>query len=196
MQTIVWDVDDVLNDLMYQWFFLGWKQEHPAVTVEYSTLRENPPHVALGATCEEYLTSMDAFRKTDAGTHLTPNAEVLEWFAAHGSKFRHIALTSRPLETAPEVAAWVMRHFGAWIRCFGVVPTRTPEDVPIYDRGKGDYLRWLGKGDVLIDDTRENLRQAAEIGMKALAWPQPWNDSQLTTTEILQTLTNMAANLD
>ena len=25
MLTIVWDVDDVLNDLMFQWFSLGWK---------------------------------------------------------------------------------------------------------------------------------------------------------------------------
>lgn len=196
MQTIVWDVDDVLNDLMYQWFSLGWKQEHPTVTVEYSHLIENPPHVALGVTRVEYLTSMDAFRKTEAGIHLKPNVEVLEWFAAHGSKFRHMALTSRPLETAADVAAWVMRHFGAWVRCFGVVPTRAPEYAPIYDRGKGDFLHWLGKGDVLIDDTPENLRQAAEIGMKAFAWPQPWNDSRLTTTEILQELTNMATDLD
>ena len=106
------------------------------------------------------------------------------------------ALTSRPLETAPEVAAWVVRHFGSWIRCFGFVPTRLPYDVPTYDRGKGDFLRGLGKGDVLIDDTPQNLMEAAEMGMKALAWPQPWNDSQLTTTEILQTLTNMADGLD
>ena len=196
MRTIVWDVDDVLNDLMYQWFSRSWKQEHPAGTVEYSKLSENPPHVSLGATREEYLRSMDAFRKTDAGIHLTPNTEVLEWFAAHGSKFRHVALTSRPLETVPDIAAWVMRYFGAWIRCFGVVPTRAPEGVPVYDRGKGDYLRWLGKGDVLIDDTQDNLRHAAEIGVKTLAWPQPWNDSQLTTTEILQLLTNMATDLD
>lgn len=196
MQTIVWDVDDVLNDLMHQWFSRGWKQEHPATTVEYCELRENPPHVSLGATREEYLTSMDAFRKTDAGIHLQPNAEVLAWFAAHGSKFRHVALTSRPLETVPDVAAWVMRYFGKWIRCFGVVPTRTREGVPMYDCGKGDYLLWLGKGDVLIDDTPENLRQAAEIGVKTLVWPQPWNDSHLTTTEILQILTNMAAHLD
>ncbi len=196
MQTIVWDVDDVLNDLMYQWFSQGWKQERPAEPSEYSKLTENPPHVSLGVTQEEYLASIDAFRKTHAGIHLKPNAEVLEWFSAHGSKFRHVALTARPLETAPEIAAWVMRYFGAWIRCFGVVPTRTMKGVPVYDRGKGDYLRWLGKGDVLIDDTRENLRQAAKIGMKTFAWPQPWNDSQLTTTEILQKLTNMAADLD
>ena len=196
MRTIVWDVDDVLNDLMLQWFSQGWRREHPSSAVEYGTLRENPPHVSLGVTCEEYLASMDAFRKTDAGIHLVPNAEVLAWFSAHGSRFRHIALTSRPLETAPDVAAWVMRYFGAWIRCFGVVPTRTMEEIPTYDRGKGDFLRWLGKGDVLIDDTRENLRQADEIGITTFAWPQPWNDSLLTTTEILQTLTDMATTLD
>jgi hypothetical protein len=196
MRTIVWDVDDVLNDLMYQWFSQSWKRERPACQVEYSQLRENPPHVSLGATREEYLTSMDIFRKADAGIHIAPNEEVLEWFAAHGSKYRHIALTSRPLETAPETAAWVMRYFGVWIRTFGVVPARTKEGVPMYDHGKGDYLRWLGIGDVLIDDTQENLSQAVEIGMKTLAWPQPWNQSQLTTTEALQTLTDMVAELD
>ncbi len=196
MRTIIWDVDDVLNDLMYQWFTQGWRQEHPASTGDYGELSENPPHVSLGTTREEYFASMDAFRKTSAAVNLTPNDEVLRWFTAHGGKFRHVALTSRPLETAPEVAAWVMRHFGSWIRCFGCVPTRLPEDVPRYDQGKGDFLRWFGKGDVLIDDAPQNVKEAAEIGMKALAWPQPWNDSQLTTTEILQTLTDMADCLD
>jgi hypothetical protein len=192
MRTIIWDVDDVLNYLMYQWFTQSWRQEHPAARGDYGELSENPPHLSLGTTREEYLTSMDAFRKTRAGVNLVPNDEVLQWFNAHGRKFRHVALTSRPLETAPEVAAWVVRHFGSWIRCFGFVPTRLPEDVPKYDRGKGDFLRWFGKGDVLIDDAPQNLMEATEIGMRALAWPQPWNDSQLTTTEILQTLTNMA----
>src|ERR1035441_6627160 len=101
MRTIVWDVDDVLNDLMHQWFSLGWKKEHPAEMAEYSELRENPPHASLGTTRAEYLASMDAFRKTDAGIQLTPNVEVLDWFAEHGDRFRHVALTARPLETAP-----------------------------------------------------------------------------------------------
>jgi FMN phosphatase YigB (HAD superfamily) len=196
MLTIVWDVDDVLNDLMIQWFSQSWQREHPADRTQYNQLSANPPHVALGVTREEYLASMDAFRKTATGIHLTPNAEVLEWFAAHGGKFRHIALTARPLESAPEVAAWVLRHFGAWIRCFGIVPTRTMEGVTTYDRGKGEFLRWLGKGDVLIDDTPENLEQAAALGMKVFAWPQPWNHSPRTTTQILRELTDMAANFD
>jgi len=144
--TIVWDVDDVLNDLMHQWFRLAWMLEHPECSIEYSGLNENPPFTVLGVTCAEYLASIDLFRATEAGIHLAPNPELLEWFSKYGDKFRHIALTARPLETAPDVAAWVMRHFGAWIRCFGVVPSRPTEGVPEYDKSKGEFLRWLGKG--------------------------------------------------
>ncbi|HEY5056826.1 MAG TPA: hypothetical protein VII58_11740, partial [Acidobacteriaceae bacterium] len=153
MLTLVWDVDDVLNDLMAQWFHKGWKQEHPECATEYRSLTANPPHESLGVTHDGYLASMDAFRRSEAGLALLPNAEVLAWFLKHGAQARHIALTSRPLETAPDVAAWVLRHFGGWIRCFGIVPSRAPEGVPAYDLDKGDYLRWLGKGDVLVDDT-------------------------------------------
>jgi hypothetical protein len=196
MQTIVWDVDDVLNSLMYAWFTEAWMKEHPECGIEYSGLTENPPHVVLGVARQQYLASMDAFRKTESGVHLTPNAELLDWFGEYGNRFRHIALTARPLETAPEVASWVMRHFGAWIRCFGIVPTRAGEDVPIYDRGKGDYLRWLGKGDVLVDDGEENLDQAAALGLRAVTWPQPWNRSTQDTTSTLLELTERAGSGD
>ena len=117
---------------------------------------------------------------------------VLAWFLqGRAANFRHIALTARPLETAPDVAHWVMRHFAAWIRCFGVVPTRNVEEVPLYDRGKGDFLRWLGQGDVLVDDALENLRQAAELGLKTLAFPQPWNRSEHNVDELLREPTAM-----
>jgi hypothetical protein len=48
MRTIVWDVDDVLNDLMAQWFSRGWKRERPTGAAEYCDLNENPPHASLG----------------------------------------------------------------------------------------------------------------------------------------------------
>ena len=196
MQTIVWDVDDVLNNLMHAWFTKAWMKEHPECRIEYSGLTENPPHVILGVTLEQYLASMDAFRKTESGMHLTPNAAVLDWFGQYGSSFRHIALTARPLQTAPEVASWVMLHFAAWIRCFCIVPTRVGDDVPMYDRGKGDYLRWLGKGDVLVDDAEENLNQATELGLRTVAWPQPWNRSTQNTTKTLLELTMKAGHGD
>lgn len=191
MLTLVWDVDDVLNDLMYQWLERCWKVEHRNCHVGYSDLSENPPHRLLEASREQYLASLDGFRRSEAGRQLTPDPDLLLWFQNNGARFRHIALTARPLETGPEAAAWVMQHFGAWIRTFGIVPTRAHECVPIYDYGKGDYLRWLGKGDVLIDDTLENLSQAEGLGIRGIAWPQPWNGANQLKAKILDRLSDL-----
>jgi hypothetical protein len=196
MRTIVWDVDDVLNGLMREWFANAWLAEHPECSLKYEDLSGNPPHLALGVSSKEYLASMDAFRKTEAGIQLPPNSEVLAWFARYGSGFRHIALTARPLQSAPDVAWWVMRHFGTWIRCFCVVPSRAESGAPAYDLGKGDLLRWLGKGDVMVDDAQENLRQAAELGLETVAWPQPWNTSPLNVAGTLRELRMKAEESD
>ncbi len=191
MLTVVWDVDDVLNDLMYQWFTHCWLTEHPGCTLQYSQLLQNPPHQSLSITYEEYLASLDPFRKTQRSMKMPPNAQVLAWFRAQGKYCRHIALTARPLETAPEVAAWVLRHFGLWIRCFGVVPSRTEENEPAYDRSKGEFLTWIKCGDILVEDSPENICQADSIGMRTLTYPQPWNNSRLTIDELLNELSHM-----
>lgn len=192
MLTVVWDVDDVLNDLMVQWFHHGWRVEHPECAIAYKGLTSNPPDAVLGVERSEYLASMDRFRRTERGCNMAPDPDVLRWFQDEGHRFRHIALTARPLETAPQVAHWVMRHFGAWIRCFGVVPTRTEPGVPTYDRTKGEYLAWLGRGDVLVDDSSENIQQAASLGLRALQAAQPWNQSPLTIAALLRELTATA----
>ena len=192
MLTIVWDVDDVLNDLMLQWFHLGWKAEHPDCPLHFAELTCNPPHEMLGITREEYLASLDHFRNTEPGQHLSPNPEILEWFVACGDRFRHIALTARPLETAPAVAAWVMRHFGDWIRCFGVVPSRSIPGEPVYDRTKADFLKWLKCGDILIDDADDNIRDAETLGLKTFQVPQPWNKSSLTVAKMVSQLSDLA----
>ena len=192
MLTIVWDVDDVLNDLMRRWLIHGWLAEHPDCGISYESLTCNPPHTVLGVDLHDYLDSMDKFRKTQLGCNLSPNPEVLAWFHEQGDRFRHIALTSRPLESAPDVAHWVFQHFGAWIRCFGVVPSRTETGVPLYDRTKGDYLAWLGRGDVLVDDSNDNIAQAASLGLKTLQSAQPWNQSTLSISALLEQLSQMA----
>jgi hypothetical protein len=192
MLTVIWDVDDILNDLMYEWLHYGWLAEHPDCRTSYVELTCNPPHTVLGVDRKDYLASMDRFRKTERGCNMAPNPEVLKWFHDQGHRCRHIALTARPLETAPDVAHWVMRHFGAWIRCFGVVPSRAEEGVPLYDRTKGEFLAWLGRGDVLVDDTTENISQAASLGLRTVQPAQPWNNSALTITAVLQELSQMA----
>jgi hypothetical protein len=191
MLTVIWDVDDILNDLMYQWFSYGWLREHPDCGISFGDLSCNPPHTALGVERTEYLESMDRFRRTERACNMTPNPEVLRWFREQGHRCRHIALTARPLETAPDVASWVMRHFGAWIRCFGVVPTRAGVDVPIYDASKGEFLAWLGRGDVLVDDSTENILQAASLGLRTLQPAQPWNNSKLSIGIVLRELSQI-----
>jgi hypothetical protein len=194
MLTIVWDIDDVLNDLMYQWFTYCWLEQTPGCRVTYAELGGNPPDEALGISRATYLDSLDEFRRTDRARNMLPNAEVLGWLCKRGARFRHIALTARPLESAPDVAHWVMRHFGAWIRNVGVVPTRAAEDVPVYDRTKGEYLKWLRCGDIMVDDSIENVRQARLLGMKTLLYPQPWNNSELTLTMLLKELSDLAVS--
>lgn len=175
MPTIVWDVDDVLNSLTRDWFERKWLAEHPACTLAYEDLRENPPHRILGVERSEYLASLDAFRASDAARRMQPNPQLMEWMRLQGAGFRHVALTARPLETAPQAAEWVFRHFGAWIRCFGLVPSRPEAGLPEYDRNKGEWLAWLGGADLFVDDSVENVRLAEGLGIRAVVWPQPWN---------------------
>ena len=194
MLTIVWDVDDVLNDLMYQWFSGCWIKDHPGSNASYTALTANPPDRVLNIPREEYLDSLDRFRKTERAINMEPNREVLRWMLDQGSQFRHLALTARPIESAPDVGQWVLRHFGAWIRCVGFVQTRPRPDLPAYDRTKGEFLGWLRCGDIMVDDSPENIAQAQSLGMRTLLYPQPWNDSSLSVPMLLNRLSEMAVN--
>jgi len=121
---------------------------------------------------------------------MIPIAEILVWFHEYGNGFRHIALTATPLRTAPASAAWVLHHFGLWIRSFHFVPSpRKAEQIPVYDQSKEDFLRWWGKGDILVDDSSLNVGVAQALEMQAVLIPRPWNQSQLTLTEVLDVLT-------
>ena len=175
MLTIVWDVDDVLNALMRDWFTGEWKPHHPESRQSYADLTANPPHEVLGVTREQYLDSLDRFRLSGAAHEMAPNPEALAWFRTHGTNFRHIALTARPLDTAPPAAEWVMRHFGNYVRVFGVVPCRSSADTPAYDRNKSEFLEWWGRGDILVDDSPDNIASAERIGVCGGLFPQPWN---------------------
>ena len=175
MLTIVWDVDDVLNALMRDWFTGEWKPRHPGCRHTYTDLTRNPPHDVLGVARGEYLDSLDRFRLSAAAREMPPNPEVLEWFRRYGAEFRHIALTARPLDTAPAAAEWVMRHFGDYIRVFGVVPCRSAPATPFYDASKSEFLEWWGRGDILVDDSTDNIESAERIGVCGVLFPQPWN---------------------
>ncbi len=189
MLTIVWDVDDVLNDLMLTWWEEYWLVSHPSCSIQYTDINENPPHLILGIEKEEYLNSLDNYRLSGAISRLKPDSEILEWFKKWGCKFRHIALTATPMKTAPLMAEWVIKHFGEWIRFFSFIPSyREGILIPEYDQDKGSFLAWWKQGDIIIDDNLHHIQSAKKLGMKTFLMPQPWNNSTITKTEILESL--------
>jgi hypothetical protein len=191
MKTLTWDVDDVLNDLMRDWLERWWIPRNPECKVGYGDIRENPPERVLGISREAYLSSLDDFRR-EHGASLPPNPAVLAWFKGHGHCFRHIALTMTPLPFADISAAWVMRHFGNWIRSFNVVPSPRANFPHVeYDTSKAEFLNWVGPSDMIIDDNSKTIAEVGRRSTGTLLWPQPWNDNPLTAAEALETLTRL-----
>ena len=193
MKTIVWDVDDVLNDLMRVWFEQSWRPAHPQERLDYAGISRNPPHALLGVPKHEYLASLDAFRLSPAGSDLQPIPEVCEWFARHGHRFRHAALTATPLRAAAVSAAWVMQHFGQWVRSFHVIPSpRHGPSIPVYDQTKEEFLNWWRRADILVEDNADNAAAAERLGMRAILMPRPWNGGRGAPAEALAPLAALA----
>jgi len=189
MLTIVWDVDDVLNAFTREWFERVWQPAHPEGSLAYTDLRANPPHEILGASLEEYHASIDRFRASTEGRQLPPVAEVAHWFAEHGHRFRHVALTARPLASAGFAADWVCTHFGRWIRAFGFVPSARGRETVQYDSTKAGWLEWVRCGDIFVDDNPSNLAEVAALGLSTLVVPQPWNGGVGTIHDVLDQIT-------
>jgi 5'(3')-deoxyribonucleotidase len=189
MLTIAWDIDDVLNDLMRLWFEQVWHPAHPDCLVHYKDLTENPPNNILNITQDEYLASLDSFRLSDSFMHMKPVIETKNWFVKNGDKFRHFALTSTPLIAAGVSANWVFNNFGVWIRSFHFVPSkRVGQEIPQYNEDKSEFLKLLGKVDIIVDDNESNIKKAQNLGIKGILIPRPWNSSRLTILEAFEKL--------
>lgn len=192
LPTLIWDIDDVLNHLMHDWLEQAWKPTHPDVRISYAELTSNPPHEVLGVSREAYLASLDAFRASPQGRDLTPVPEMLGWFSQHGHRYRHLALTARPLASAPDAAEWVLRHFGRWIRGFGFVPSFRPDEhLPNYHTTKADWLQWISVGDFLIDDSPANFANMQGLSLRTVMIPQPWNSASGSLADALKILASI-----
>jgi hypothetical protein len=190
MKTVIWDVDDVLNDLMKMWFEEKWLPAHPECKLTFEDLTENPPLGVLGITMETYLKSLDEYRVTNYES-LEPVSDVLAWFNLNGFMFRHVALSSCPLFFAPISAKWVFKHFGHWVRGFHFVPSKRPGlNVPKYEDTKVQVLERFFEADIFIDDNPLNVREAEKRGIKTILWPRPWNNSRMKISEALALLSH------
>jgi hypothetical protein len=172
--AVVWDVDDVLNDLMEAWFS-EWKKTRMTSSDTLEHLTSNPPHELLGISKKDYLESLDAFRR-ERYRALRPREDVLSWFREFGPRAHHIALSAVPRTYADVSAAWVIRWYGDWIRTFAFVPSlRIGTESSAGLQSKAEYLAWLCRADVFVDDLDGNLSAAMELGIQCVLAPRPWN---------------------
>ena len=84
---------------------------------------------------------------------------------------------------------WVLKYFSEWFQMFVFVPSVRPGEQPGHpDRDKSHFLSWLGKADYFIDDSPDNIDGAANLGIETFLVAQPWNHSDLTLVDILESL--------
>lgn len=187
----MWDVDDVLNDLMWEWFTSSWRITHPECCLEYSMITRNPPHELLGVPKNEYLDSLDAFRNNSFRA-LKPIPEMLEWFRLNGRKAEHIVVTSVPVSAAHHSAEWVFAHFGEWIRSFNVVPSTRLGDIPDHGpKTKAEFIRTFSKVDIVVEDNPETICSMQQLGISTITIPRPWNEYKATLPEAMEGLTTL-----
>ncbi len=174
---LIWDVDDVLNELMCFWLDGGLPKS--VRRLPFSSLTENPPDELLGLSRREYLESLDAYR---AGPHYrqAPRKEILAFFQKHGVCFRHIVLSSVPMRFAGRSADWVLSHFGQWIQNCLFVPSPRPDFKmeSQFFSSKAEALALLEKEAVLIDDSPLHVDEAGKTGASAFLFPAPWNENR------------------
>ena len=185
---IIWDTDDVLNKLMDSWL-TSWQQESSNDAVKFSELTQNPPHKILGIDLETYYSSLDGFRNSAKARELKPNQSLLKWFSKYGSRHNHIALTARPLNTMSNQAWWIYNNFGQWIHTVAVVPALRDSKSKQRLKNKTQYIQWLGKGDIFVDDNAENVAEVAKLGLKTFLFPQPWNENNQSEAEFIEEFT-------
>jgi hypothetical protein len=191
MYTIIWDIDDTLNNLMYWWFI--WFKKHNTVCRldKYEEIVENPPYKIMGIPKERYLISIDTYRK-ESFYVLKPNEDIFTWFEQFGESAEHIALTSTPLDCASISAEWLFRNFGQWFRTFHIIPSdRRMQYHYQYYKNKADLIQRLNKENIIfIDDSEHNIKDVKKLKLNIETYlvKQPWNDG-MSIDKILKEIT-------
>ena len=169
---LIWDIDDVLNELIPLCIDTTAQKLKPGI--KWTDVHSNPPLQELGCTLDEYRQVLDECRDSYL-YDCPPRQEVLEFFQEWGTHFRSVTLSSAPMHMAPRSAEWVLRHFGAWIQgtIFVPSPRKHVSVASALFASKAEAV--LALGGTLIDDMPVNVEKVRAVGGKALYFPAPWN---------------------
>lgn len=174
---IVWDFDDVLFPLTEFWFAAYGHRIQSKIT-QYDQITENPPHVIMGISREQYHESLDQFRNSEQAQSLQINRKILEWLGVNGTAYKHYILTARPINTIKSAQKWLKNNFFEPLEGFGFVPAERPgQDLSGYYRTKQDYLKGEGiQFEYFVDDNPVTINAVANIHTATtILFPAPWN---------------------
>lgn len=172
---LIWDIDDVLNDLSRLCIESTAQKLRPGI--KFEEIKNNPPLPELGCDLEEFRLILDECRDKYLYSQ-APRKDVLAFFQKNGENFRSMTLSSAPMDMASRSAEWVLRHFGRWIHGTVFVPSprkRVITGSPLFS-SKAEAVVTLGG--ILIDDMPINVEAVKKAGGKALYFPAPWNENK------------------
>lgn len=193
-RLLLWDIDDVLNDLERLCIETTAQRLKPGL--KFENVKNNPPLPELECSLDQYREILDECRDKYLYEQL-PRREVLEFFQKNGDSFRSMTLSSAPMALAPRSAEWVLRHFGSWIQ--GTVFVPSPRKTftigsPLFS-SKAEAVTALGG--ILIDDMPINVEAVRKAGGEALYFPAPWNENKdLSLREFFDILTERVLEQD
>ena len=170
----LWDIDDVLNDLVFCCCQNQAQRLKPGI--HFEEIHSNPPLEEFGCSLEEYMALLDECRREHLYSR-PPAKEVLEFFNEYGHLFHSMTLSSAPMDLAPRSAEWVLRHFGKWIQGTLFVPSPRKHIPPgsVLFASKAEAVVKLNG--ILIDDMPINVESVRKAGGRALYFPAPWNEN-------------------
>jgi hypothetical protein len=53
---------------------------------------------------------------------------------------------------------------------------------------KAEFISWMNKEVLFIDDSEENVNEVSETGSETMLYPQPWNSSKHSEEEFIAEL--------
>ena len=172
---LIWDIDDVLNELMSLCISTTAQKLKPGI--KFEEVKNNPPLPELACSLDEFRNILDQCRDQYLYSR-APRKEIIDFFRIWGEKFRSITLSSAPMSMAPRSSEWVLFHLGSWIQGTIFVPSPRKNVIQGATLFASKAEAVLALDGILIDDMPINVEAVKAAGGRALYFPAPWNENR------------------
>ena len=88
----------------------------------------------------------------------------------------------------PNQAWWIYHNYGQWIHTVHAAKTSRNTMSNHHCVIKADFISWINKEVLFIDDSEENVNTVSETGVETMLYPQPWNNAKHSEEEFIAEL--------